>query len=319
MYFDNTKALLMTNDPEFQEKMEHYLFNRYNLKIDTAANSLEVLERFASANELYEMIILDEEIDGLSTASHVFKTIKEQNEQVCVMFRSTLREITDPYNQTAFALPPEYADKNFRLDLANRRLDTINSLIYPVIKSSSMEEIYQKACQGLMKVFKADYTLFVINRTDEKPIKRGNMVWDTPERIKELPYEFDFKGPAGAAEPSYLETLVKYCKPIYFPDVDTDKNKEFLREIKEKFSYTCRSVLLVPMVFDKMCIGFFGMFYEKDSRLYNLLELDIILKLADFTTVAIIAIFLKEHMNLKIEIPKMRELSEFPELSGTLF
>jgi hypothetical protein len=319
MYFDNTKALLMTDNLEFQERMEHYLFNRYNLRMDTAANSLEVLERVVSTNEIYEMVILDEEVNGLSTASHVFKTIKEQNEQVCVMFRSTLKEITYPYSQTAFALSPEYADKNFRLDLANRRLDTINTLIYPVIKSSSMEEIYQKACEGLINIFKADYTLFVINRTDEKPIKRGNMVWNTPELIKELPYEFDFNWPAEATKLSYLETLVKYYKPIYFPAVDADKNKEFLQEIKEKFSYTCSSALLVPMVFDKMCIGFFGMFHKKGSQLYNLVDLDIILKLADFATVAIIAIFLKEHMNLKIEIPKMRELSEFPELSGTLF
>jgi hypothetical protein len=319
MYFDNTKALLMTNDPASREKTEKYLFNRYNLKIDTAANSLEVLERITDTDNLYEMIILDEEIDGLSTASHVLKTIKEQNDQVCVMFRSTLPEITDPDKHGAFSLSPGYADENFRQDRANHRLDTINSLVYPVIKSHSMENIYKRVCEGLVKIFKVDYTFLAINRTDEKPMKRGNLVWDNPELMKELPYEFDFKAAASAGGLSCLETLVEYLKPVYFPDIDANQDKRFLREIKEKFSYNCRSGLLVPLVFDKMCIGFFGMFTQKDSRFYNLVDLDIILKLADFTTVAIIAIFLKQHMNLKIEIPKVRESIEFPELSGTLF
>jgi hypothetical protein len=315
MYYNNTRALLMTNDSEFQENMQNYLFNRYNLIIDTAADSLEVLERFGSTGEPYEMIILDEDIDGLPTASHVFKSIKKQDEQTCVMFRSTLKELTEPYSRTEIALPPQYADRDFRLGEALRRIDTLNTLIYPIINSKNMEEVYQNVCEGLAKVFKVDYAVVAITRSDQKPIKQANLVWNIPGRIKELPLEFNIEGSA------YLENLVKYYKPIYIPNIDVgEKHKNpFLQDIKERFSYSFRSALLAPLVFNSATIGLFGLFTEKEGRFYNLVDLDTLLKVADFGAIAIIAAFLKEHKEMEIKIPKLRDALQFPELSGTLF
>jgi hypothetical protein len=292
--------------------MEHYLFNRYNLTVDTASDCLDVLEKFCGSVERYEMVILDEEVNGLAAASHVFKLIKEQKEQTSVMFRSTIKEVTGRYKNEAFSLSPEYADKNFRLKQSNRRLDDVNNMVYPVIQSSSMEDIYQNVCDGLIKHFEVDYAVMAINRTDQKPVRDATMVWNSPGLIDDIPMKFDIH------HSTHLDTMVRYYRPIHFPHLDENIDKTFIRDLDERFSLSFGSALLAPMVFDGTSIGFIGMFTGRAGRLYDLVDLDNILRLVDFTAVAVIAMFAQTHLNMKIGITQARQASAFPGAADRL-
>jgi hypothetical protein len=309
MYYYGNKALVMTDDPGFRLDIEDFLETQYNLEVDMVENSLEVLGRFADIDHKYQLIILDEKVDGLSTASHVFRTIKENDDQICVLYRSAIKEIAGPFKERGPAIGGKrrsvfddgigdaslFLDNlDSRLDLASRRVDRINSLIYPVIRATDMEGIYESACAGLNKMFDVDYSLIAIMRLELKPVKLGNMVWDCP-RYKETPMEFDIQGS------DKLEKLVNYFNPLHIPDMENEPS--FGEDLERVFGLKARSAYMVPMVFDGSCLGFIGMFTRKEPRIYSLVEQDIIHKLSDFTTISVVGVYAQTHLNIKIPKP----------------
>jgi len=309
MYYYGNKALVMTNDPGYRLDIEDFLGTQYNLEVDMVGDSLEVLGRFADFDHNYRLIILDENVDGLSTASHVFRTIKEKDDQICVLYRSAIKELAGPFKERGPAIGgglertvgDSFADTSLfldnldsRLDLAGRRVDRINSLIYPVIRATDMEGIYENTCEGLNKMFGVDYSLMGIMRLDQKPVHLGNMVWDSP-RLKDTPLEIDILGSDN------LENLVRYFNPLHIPDME--KETAFGKDLERVFGLKARSAYMVPMMFDGSCLGFIGMFTRKEPRIYSLVEQDIIHKLSDFATISIVGIFAQSHLNIKIPKP----------------
>jgi hypothetical protein len=293
MYKDGQKALLMANDTDLRNAMETYLHKRYNLETDSVDGLIEVIHRIGDDCP-YELVILDEAVEGLAAASHALKKIKDECVETNVLFLSDLLEMREPYNLEKFQLPPEFEDDDFRERQSDAYIDKRISAQQPVMKSTSLEEVYHKVCRRLVEEFRGDCSICTILRLDEKPVIRGTVVEEFPGM--EMPYEFQLKGTG------HLQQLVDYFKPIHIPDLN--KEKAFRKELEEKFSGPFGSALLLPMQMLGRCIGFVGVFTREKNRLYNLVDLDICQRLADTATVLIIAIFSIKHENIKIKHPE---------------
>ena len=315
MYKHDQKALLMTKDRKLGEKMESYLFHRYNLRTELAEDIIEVFNRLGaddSPDSTWNLVIFDETVAGLQPTSHALKTLKSRYSHLNILYLSTVLEVAEPYCRTQMEeLPlPEYADENYRIEQINMQLDKVIGVLTPVTKAESLAELYQTIPRIMVKKYNADWALCSVLRLDETPVQGGVVTSDFPG-VLEIPTEFPLKGTG------YLDEMVTYFKPVHVPDLD--KNKAFRRELEKKFSRRFRSAVLIPMQYDGNGIGFIGMFTRRESRLYRLPDLDLLQRLADMSTVAVITHFYREHGNLDID--RIREEIRRSEtgLGGEMF
>jgi len=300
MFFDGQKALLTAKnkDPNLKNKMQNYLLHHCNLETEWAADGAEVIRKLGTSlnPNHYEMVILDDENGGLSTSSQVFKLIKQRCFNTSVLYLSTLLEIIDWVLKKRKKIKKDSLSLNSNLlyiaEQTTRRLDTLNALFNSINTESQLEMdmVYRNLCRGMVEQFKVDSALIVLFKLHENTKYKGvvlshyhnrSIAWPGSPSISDSD-EIDLK------EMSYIEYLVDYFKPIHIPDLTLDP--VFMRELKEILGFTCRSVLMVPLVYRENAIGFYAMFTRNRSRLYPLVDLDIILRLADFAAVSILSV-----------------------------
>jgi hypothetical protein len=296
MYKDEQRAILMTKNHGLREKILEYLYQRYNLDTEAADDILEVSNKLAadnSADSSIELVIFDETVEGLPTTAQALKTLKSKYTHVDVLYLSTILEIAPPYRDIEMEMLSEYSDEEYRAEQIDRQMDKIIELLTPITKAKSLTEVYQLIPKTMVKVYQADWAICSVLRLDEKPVRRGVAASDFPPVLEAIPYEYPLKGTG------YLEDMLTYYKPIHIPDLE--KDEPFCRELEEKFSRRYRSALLMPMHHDGHYIGFLGMFTRNRDNLYLLPDLDILQRLADMATVAIITHFYREHSDLDMD------------------
>lgn len=295
MYKNEQKALLLTQDQELAKQMEVYLYKRYNLKTECVEDILEISNRLGADNSLestYVLVILDENVTGLQTASHALKTLKTNYTDINVIYLSTLLETTAPFRDSEMEILPEYSSENYREEQIGVHLDKILETLAPVTKATSLSELYDLIPLVMMRTYNADWAFCSVLRMDQKPIQTGVVASDYPG-VLALPYEYPLKGTG------CLDQMLTYFKPIHIPDLNQDE--PFRRELEEKFSRRYRSALLLPMQFDGNCIGFLGIFTRSMSRLYKLTDIDLLQRLADVSAVAIITHFYRENSGIDMD------------------
>lgn len=300
MYKDEQKAILLTKDTTLKETLEPYLYQRYNLRMESTEDILEIFTKLAADDtpEMYwNLAIIDETAAGLQTTAQSLKTLKAKYNDINVVYLSNILEITEPYRKKEMKIPPEYADEDYRLDQMDEQMDNVLGLMVPITKCKCLAEVYDAIPKSMVENYGVDWALCSVLRLDEKPLKRGVATSDHPE-ILDIPYLFPIKGTG------YLEEMLFNFKPIHIPDLD--KDIPFRDELEAKFFRRYRSSLLLPMQYDGHYIGFLGFFTRTRPRLYNLAELDILQRFADMCTAAIIAHFYKEHGDLDLDDIKRR-------------
>lgn len=305
MYKDEQKAILLTKDPTLKETLEPYLLQRYNLRMESSEDILEVFTKLAEDDtpEMYwNLAIIDETVAGLQTTAQSLKTLKAKYHDINVLYLSNILEITDPYREKEMEIHPHYADEEYRLDQMDEQMDKVLDLMVPITKCKGLAEVYDAIPKNMVEMCGVDWALCSVLRLDEKPLKRGVATSDHPEVLEEIPYLFPIKGTG------YLEEMLFNFKPIHIPDLDRDI--PFRDELEEKFFRRYRSSLLLPMQYDGHYIGFLGFFTKTRPRLYNLAELDILQRFADMCTAAIIAHFYKEHGNVDLDELKRKMKKE---------
>ena len=295
MYKNEQKALLLTNDQDLAKKLELYFYQRYNLHTDSLTDLLEVSNRLSAddtAEGSYELLILDENVTGIQTVSHALKTLKAKYTELNVLYLSTLLEITPPFCDIEMELLPEYTSEDFRTEQMGMHMDKILELLIPITKANSLAEIYEIIPRVMMRTYQADWALCSVLKLDQKPPQLGVAASDSPP-VLNVPYEYPLKGNG------YFEQMLTYFKPIHIPDLNEDVT--FRRELEEKFNRRYRSALLLPMQFDGNCIGLLGVFTRSLNRLYRLPDLDLLQRLADMSTVAIITHFYREFSDVDMD------------------
>jgi GAF domain-containing protein len=295
MYKDEVKAFLMTKDKNLSETMKSYLFDRYNLATETAEEIIDVFNRLAAddtAESSWDLVILDETVAGLQTTSQALKTLKSRYSHINVLYLSTILETAAPYNESEMKLSPDYEDEDYRSMQIDNQLDKLIALLTPVTQATSLKDVYETIPKAMINVYPVDWALCAVLRLDEKPLRRGVAASDFPQ-ILSYPCEFPLKGTG------YLEEMLFNFKPVHIPDLNEDE--AFRRELEEKFSSRYRSALLLPMQYDGNYIGFLGLFTANRTRLYLLPDLDLLQRLADMCTVAIITHLYREHSNVDID------------------
>jgi len=285
MYDDGKKALLMTKDVNAAKQMEEYLYQRYNLILETSSEVLDVLERIGSDDDSYEVAILDENAAGLTTASQVLKTIKDMDMSPTVMYLSTLQEIVNPDYRHELRILPHYSDEMYRLEQNSLRVGNMLSLFRPLFESKTIKDVCQNSCQTLVEVLNVDCALCVLPNFEVDPPVHGTVGAHYPDVLTE-PYDIQLKGTR------HFEELVDYFKPVHIPDLNIDK--AFCQELLERFSVPFRSALMVPMAIAGKFLGYFGIFTQKTSRLFRFVDIDQGLRLADFSAAAAVNIFMTE-------------------------
>lgn len=291
MYTDGKKALLMINDPDIKNKIGNYLFFRYNLLTESVDGIIEVLEQI-SGDSNYELVILDEVVAGLPTASHTLINIKNKDFETNVLYLSTLIEITEPYFGSQLDSLPQYSDTFYRMDQTDMQLQLRLDMHSPVMKAATMEEVYPIVCQQLAEAFNADGALCINLRLDVEPVARGIIVGAFPPDNGGR-YEFQIP-PTG-----YLRDMVTYYKPVHIPDLDEALG--FRLELEETFLLECRSLLLLPMQLAGKCVGFIGMYMLDSPRVFNLVEIELSQRLADTAAAVLVSIFFKKHVGIHID------------------
>jgi len=312
MYKKEQKALLVVKDQSLGEKIASYLNHRYNLRTEIMADILEVFREVGaddSADHAWDLVIFDETVAGLQPASHALKTLKAKYTHLNVLYLSTILEITEPYWHKEAEPLPEYLQEDFRADQINIQLDKLIELLTPVTKADSLADLYETIPRVMANTFRADWAVCSVLRLDEKPVRRGVVVGDYQE-VLPIPTEFQLKG-------SYLEEMLTYFKPIHIPDLD--KDKRFRRELEKKFTQRFHSALILPLQYDGNCIGLIGLFTHGAGRLYRLPDLDMLQRLADMSTVAIVTHFYHEHGNLDIDGIREEIKRSQDQLGGEVF
>lgn len=290
VYLDGKKALMMIKDAAAEKKIQDYLLQRYNLITESVDDILSVLHR-VSGEAGYDLVILDEEISGLAPTSHALNNIKDGNFETNVLYLSTLHELFGPHWVKQLDLLPLCGDEEFRLDESTRYVHNRLAMHSPVMKATSMGEAYPIVCRQLMESFNPDGALIANLRLGVEPVTKGIVVDIVPpdEGTRE---EFVIE-PTG-----YLRELITYFRPIHIPDLE--KEPAFARELEEKFSIRCQSILLLPMQLAGKCVGFTGMYMWEQPRLFNIPEIDLSQRLADTAAAVLISLFFRDHINIKI-------------------
>ena len=311
MYQDEQKAILLTKDTTLKETLEPYLYQRYNLRMESTEDVLEIFTKLAADDtpeKYWNLAIIDETAAGLQTTAQSLKTLKAKYNDINVLYLSNILEITEPYRKKEMKMRPEYADEEYRQDQMDEQMDNVLGLMVPITRCKCLAEVYDAIPKSMVENYGADWALCSVLRLDEKPLKRGVVTSDYPEVLEEIPYLFPIKGTG------YLEEMLFNFKPIHIPDLD--KDIPFRDELEEKFFRRYRSSLLLPMQYDGHYIGFLGFFTRTRPRLYNLAELDILQRFADMCTAAIIAHFYKEHGDLDFD--EIRRKMEKETLGDTM-
>lgn len=300
MFSKGQKALLMIGDPQLHERAKGYLYSRYNLEADSAEGILEVFSQINNQEEDYELVILDEAVEGLSTTSQTLKTIKDQCTSTNVLYLSTLMEMAEPYWETEMVVPSEVTVEEFREEWANDRIDRLFTLHTPLTNANSLEDVYRLTGERLGELFLMDFGFVsILLQEDGTPVE-GKLVWQFP-KVGEEELEFDLGD-------GRLSEMARYYKPIHIPDLEVDK--KFQKELEEIFGKTFRSVLLLPMQILGNCLGFLGVFTEKQTRLYNLVDIDMGQRLADISALAILTILYTQSNDIQVKMPDERVLGE---------
>jgi len=288
MYFDGQKALLMTRNEDIQSVLGQYLKNHYNLEMQVVKGIIELLEAIGEECT-YDLIILDENVEGLPVTSHTLKKIKKKYTHTNVLYLSSLLEIADPY----YIIEKEDIESGYHdfLEQAQIRKVHYSALCSPIMNARSLDDIYSSVCRGLVETFNVDSAMCIILRLDEIPVTKGIIVADFPRTIP-MAYEFYLKGL------HRLEELIDYFKPVHIPDLNNEYG--FQLQLLDKQFPLFRSILLLPMQIEGNCIGFFGLFTRNRSRLYNLADLDLCQKFADISAVSIITLFALQHGEVKV-------------------
>jgi hypothetical protein len=298
MYTDGKKALLMIKDPDIKNKIGNYLFFRYNLLTESVDGILEVLQQVCGEST-YEMVILDEAVAGLATASQALVNIKDRNLDTNVLYLSTILEVTDTYFGSQLELLPNYADSFYRMDQTNTQLQLRLDMQAPVMMAATMEEVYPIVCQSLAETFDADGAFCANLRLGFEPVTRGIMVGNYPWENRE---RYEFHIPSSG----YFRELITYYRPVHIPDLD--EFPEFRWELEEKFSLSCRSILLLPMQIAGKSVGFIGMYMNETPRVFNLAEIELSQRLADTAAAVLVSIFFKKHVGVKgVKIDRLEE------------
>ncbi|MCP5104772.1 MAG: GAF domain-containing protein [bacterium] len=295
MYKDEQKALLLVKDKTLQEQLETYLLKRYNLRSQSVADVLGLFDLLGaddSPEKDWNLVILDENVAGLQTTSQTLKTLKTKYTDINVLYLSNILEITAPYSSTEMELLPEYANDEYRQEQIDMQLDKVLGLLTPLMSCTSLHNVYDTIPRLIVKNFHVDWALCSVLRLDEKPVHRGVGASDFPPVIS-IPLEYPLKGTG------YLDQLLTHYQPIHIPDLN--KDEPFAQELEEKFTRRYRSALLLPMQMDGKSIGFLGLFTRTQGRLYRLPELDILQRMADMSTVAIITHLYREHSNVDMD------------------
>ena len=291
MYTDGKKALLMINDPDIKNKIGNYLFFRYNLLTESVDGILEVLRQI-SGDSSYELVILDEAVAGLPTASHTLINIKDRDFETNVLYLSTLLEVSDPYFSSQLELLPHCSDTFYRMDQTKMQLQLRLNLHSPVMKAATMEEVYPMVCRQLVEAFDVDGALCVNLRLGGEPVTKGIMVGTyPPENLGKKEFHISHAG--------YLREMITYYRPVHIPDLD--EYPDFRLELEEKFSLQCRSILLLPMQLAGKCVGFIGMYMLEKPRVYNLVEIELSQRLADTAAAVLVSIFFNKHVGVTID------------------
>lgn len=295
MYKDEQKAFLMIKDPKQRDEVAEYIYQRYNLRSETADDILGVFNLLSADNSpdsTHNLVILDETVAGLQTTSHALKTIKTKYIYLNVLYLSSLLEMMEPYKQAEMEMFPEYEDDEYTEDQIDMHLDRLLSLQMPITKVTSLAEAYETIPRIMLNDYHLDWAVCSVLRLDEKPVQRGVVASNYPP-VLEIPQEFFLKGTG------CMDDLITHYKPVHIPDLTEDE--AFGAELKEKFSREYRSALLMPMQHDGKAIGFLGMFTRSMGRLYRLPDLDLLQRFADMSTVAIITHFYKENSSLDMD------------------
>ncbi len=295
MYKDDQKALVMLKDSSQTEKLKHYFFQRYNLHIDTADDILEVFNLLGAddcPDSSYELLILDENVAGLSTTAQSIKTLKSKYPAMSILYLSTILELAPANFDLQDISDPLFDDDVHRMERIDLQMDRQIALQTPLTEAGNLADTYQTVSLQPVLEEETDYVFCSVLRLDQNPASTGVLASNYPE-ILTVPTEYPLKGTG------HLTDMMDFYKPVHIPDME--KESAFSAELEEKFARSYRSALLVPMQFSGKAIGCIGFFMRDEPRMYLLPDLDICQRYADMATVAIIAHFYKEHSDLDMD------------------
>ncbi len=281
MYNDGEKALMLLEDYRWVEKMENYLYFRYNLQMEPASDMLDIFNHVNNHEESYELVVIDENVNGLPTTSQALRTLKNHGVPN-VMYLSTLHEISNPVYRTEMELLPKYMNHTFRYEQSNIKNENAFKMMEPIFSSRTYGDLYSNCCRTLTEVFNLDFALCVILRSDNRPVIRGILAATYPQLPGYSPVEIEMK------ENRYLRDMIDYSKPIHIPDSALEQ--EFCLDLLQQYALTFRSALVIPMEADGRCVGFLGMFTANRSRLFRITDIDLALGMAGIASAASINI-----------------------------
>lgn len=298
MFMTGDRAIVMMQDTELRSKVEPYLQARYNLETENANGILDVLQRIGTSDKSYEVIILDEDVEGLAAASHAFRTIREQQVDTSVVYLSNILEIVHPQWGGRLNKPQVFEDDDFREDMVNVRIGNILALTGPLLGAKNLGDVYMNFCMTLKEVFNADNVVCSILRMDENPVFRATVMCDLyQDNGDSIRFEGDGK----------ISDLIQYYKPVHIPDLELDK--PFQRELEVKFHHRYRSVLMIPLLIGGKCIGFFSLFTRNRKRMYRFDDIELCIRVGELASGVIIYTFAKEQ-GTPLKLPDFEEESQ---------
>ncbi len=293
MYDSELKALLVSHNDVLYQELKEYFDKRYNLKLDIAADHLEVLNLVLNEDNNYELVFLDDQIPGgTAAASGVYKAIKKEETNPSILYLSTLQEVVNPAYKRHMRILPHHTDDMFRNELGSMRTGRFLQVFNPLFTSASVQELCRNCCQVLLEILDVDCTISVIARTDQNPVTLGTVTAHYPDVLIE-PYEITINGN------EHFRMMQEYLSPIHVPDLNADK--ELCHSLAEKFSSTFRSALILPLVLGGNFLGYLGAFTQKEPRLYQLVDIELTLHLTNLAAAGAIHIIYVQDRKEKME------------------
>jgi len=289
MFSEGKKAILMTDDSIITKKLELYLLQRYNLQLESTTNLIELLDRANDLDEPYEVAIVDEKVTGLPTTAKVILSIKDSTHIPNVFYLSTLHEMSNPSSPNHLEIPSDYFNDLFRREQSDLRLNNLRSMFNAVMESASIRDICINTAKSFIETLKVDSVVCVLSKYDTSTLEYGLVVCCLPEDNPDIT-NIPIKGHP------YFDELLNYYKPIHVPDLFEEK--EFLQVLLNKFSSIYRSVLIVPMLIGKNFLGYFGLFMNREPRVFNLTEIDQCMRLADFAASTSLNLFFSKMLKI---------------------
>lgn len=284
MFQDGDRVLLLMKDASLRIRTAEYLQYRYNLEVTMAEDLLEVLALMCSGEDVFEALILDEDVAGLAATSHAIRKIRCQRVRAASLYLSDLPEIVHPQWGGRFRQIDALKASYVREELILKRVNKMAQVSSALMSAYSVTDICGAFCSAMKETLEVDNVVCILLKMDTNTATYGLAMEDLNQDSNYL---------VSVDNSPTLRHLVKYCKPVHCPELGVDPALK--EEILRKFGMKCRSALLAPIPVMDACIGFIGLFNTRRRRMFTLPDLEHVIRGADLAGGAIIFAMAREN------------------------